>query len=84
MEVIVVEAGSEFTSDTLVGVFSSFDKAVVATEAYAMWHGRPDDGFWFTPQFVDTNNTGTCARYSSFRLKAGEVPPWYSYKEQGK
>ena len=86
MEVIVVEAGYGYGEDRIVGVFSSFDKAVAATEAYTLRHGSPSDGFCLTVQCVDMNNTGSCTRYESFILEEGTVPAWFSYspnKEQG-
>ena len=74
MEVLVVQAG-DFDEDfsTLVGVYSTFDKAVAGSDAYCAWFGKPAGGFIVTPLLTDFNHTKNCYRYKTFRLSRGQV-----------
>jgi hypothetical protein len=78
MEVLVLQAGNiDGDFETLVGVYSTFDKTVAAADAYCAWFGKPHYGFIVTPLFVDFNHTKGCHRYMTFPLQKGKVPDWW-------
>ena len=82
MEVLVLRAGDiDDDFSTLVGVYSTFDKVVVASDAYSAWFGKPSGGFRVTPLLVDYNNTD---RYGTFHLRKGKVPDWWLRASQYK
>ena len=75
MEVLVLHAGDiDDNFETLVGVYSTFDKAVAGSDAYSAWFGRPSGGFRVTPLLVDYTTTD---RYTTFHLQKGKVPDWW-------
>ena len=75
MEVLVLHAGDiDDNFETLVGAYSTFDKAVAGSDAYSAWFGRPSGGFRVTPLLVDYNNTD---RYRTFRLSRGQVHKYW-------
>ena len=76
MEVIVVQAMSEFTESELVGVYGSFDAAVEGADGHRGWFGNPDEGYMLTALLLGYNNTARHPRRAFF-LRRGEVPHWW-------
>ena len=78
MEVLALQAGDiDDDFETLVGVYSTFDKTVAAADAYCAWFGKPGGGFIVTPLLVDYNHTKDCQWYMTFHLSKGKVPDWW-------
>lgn len=78
MEVLVLQVGDiDDDFSTLVGVYSTFDKVVAASDAYSAWFRKPSGGFIVTPLLVDFNNTNESHRSKTFYLSKGKVPDWW-------
>ena len=85
MEVFVVEATDDIGGyGVLVGAYSSFDKGVVAADAYSAWVGPPSGGFLMTRLLTDHNNVETPGPRNNFQLRPGCVPEWFLRKSEFK
>ena len=77
MEALVLQVGDiDDDFSTVAGVYSTFDKAVAASDAYSAWFGKPSGGFRVTPLWVDSNKHSNSYRCKTFMLLKGKVPHW--------
>ncbi len=64
-------------NDVLIGVYSTFDKAIEGSDAYCAWMGTFFGNVWFTQVVKDNNHTNTCMRDDQFRVIAGKIPNYH-------
>lgn len=77
-ELFIVEAYNELDNDSsVVGVYSSFDRAVDGADAHRAWFLRESDEYYITPTLLNANLTKDVLRFSPFHLSKGCVPKYY-------
>ena len=75
-QIFVVEATLDDEVRALVGVYTSLERVIAATDAYAAWHDHFKEGFRVTLQLLDVNNSSPNRRWDTFMLAPGKVPEY--------
>lgn len=72
---IVIAVNNTDNIQDIVGIYSTFDKAVLGADAHKAWF-KCDREYWINATLVDYNLDKSCARHCPFKLSIGTIPSY--------